>query len=175
MAVTFGGVGTFTLVGNYSKADTGVSLPGLVNYTNSPTMYTSGSGDYQVNAAWISLGRSLAAAGESHDLFGGLVDVYGTTLNFTAIKQLFIRSYATSALGAAVRYLRLSGTFLDGDTNNLGPLGGASAVVAYLGPGGSFLWDSPIDGATCANGAKDVLTVTNAATFTYDIIILGVI
>jgi hypothetical protein len=70
--------------------------------------------------------------------------------------------------------MTLSGNFWDGDTSNLGPLGGTSPVV-YIGPGGTFVWDSPINGATVTNTTKDTITITNAASFDYDILIGGTV
>ncbi len=169
MATTFAGTATFGLVAGYAKSDAAISLPGIINYTNAPTSYTNGTGSNQVNAFYASLARSLAGTGESFDL-NAITDIYGATLNFTALKMIFVRNLSTTT----GQYLTLSGNFWDGDTSNLGPLGGASPV-AYIGPGGSFLWDSPINGATVTNTTKDIITVTNAATFSYDIILLGLI
>lgn len=171
MATTLQGLVRVGLDFTYLKSGTGFNtLLGTLNYTNSPTPYTTGPGSNQVNAAYISLAASLAATSINFDLYGGLTDAYGTTLNFITVKHLYVKNLSTTA----TQYLKASGTFLDGDTSNLGPLGGTSPV-AYLGPGGSFMWDSPIDGATVTDASKDVLTLTNTATFTYDIIILGVV
>lgn len=170
MATTLAGSVGISLTFDYLKTATGFdTLSGLLRYVNSPAPYTSGSGANQVNAIFLSLARSLAATSESFDL-NTQTDVYGATINFATVKLLFIRNKSTTA----GQYLRLSGNFLDGDVSNLGPLGGTSPV-AYIGPGGEFLWNSPTDGATVTNTTADTITLTNAATFTYDIVIAGVL
>lgn len=170
MATTLAGTVNIALTFDYLKTATGFdTLSGILRYTNSPTSYSSGSGANQVNAIYLSLARSLAATNEGFDL-NALTDAYGATLNFTTVKLVYVRNKSTTT----AQYLNLSGNFWDGDTSNLGPLGGTSPV-AYVGPSGEFLWNSPIDGATVTNTTKDTITVTNAATFTYDIVIAGVI
>ena len=171
MAVTLQGTVNVGLNFTYLQSATGFdSLTGILNYVNSPTAYTSGSGANQVNAAYISRARSLAGTSENFLLYGTLVDAYGTTLNFTTVKLIYVKNLSTTT----AQYLKLSGDFIDGDTSNLGPVGGTTPVI-YIGPGGVFLWDSPTDGATVTNSSKETLTVTNAATFTYDIVILGTV
>ena len=170
MATTLDGNVKVDFPFNYLKTGTGFNtLQAVLNYTNSPTAYASGTGSNQVNAMFMALATSLAATNISYDL-NTQVDVYGATINFTALKLIYIKNKSTTT----AQYLSLSGNFWDGDTSNLGPLGGTSPV-AYIGPGGIFLWDSPIDGATVTNTTKDTITLTNTATFTYDLILMGTI
>lgn len=164
---TFAGTATFGLVGSYTKASDLSTLTEAINYSNTPTSYTNGSGVNQVNAFYADT-RTLAATFEDHDL-NAIVDGFGATLNFLIIKLLFLKNKSTTS----GQVLTVSGDFLDGDAGN-GPLGGTTPVL-YLGAGGSFLWDSPILGATVTNTTKDTLTISTSATFDYDIIILGTV
>jgi hypothetical protein len=167
MATTFTGTLTVNLVGSYAKSSDLVSMPGVIGYAIAST-YANGTGSNQANAFWSDT-RTLAATNESFDL-NAITDDYGATLNFTAIKLILVKNKSTTT----GQYLTLSGNFWDGDTSNLGPLGGTSPV-AYIGPSGMFLWESPINGATVTNTTKDTLTVTNTVSFDYDILIAGTI
>lgn len=125
----------------------------------------NGVGANQANAFFADT-RSLAGSGnETLDLFGGLTDFEGTTLNFIVIRELFIKSNSTSA----GETFTLSSSFMELDV-----LSGTSPT-AILGPSGIFHVQSPIDGFTVTNTSADSLTITNdaAGTVTYDIIIIG--
>jgi hypothetical protein len=164
---TFAGTASFALVGSYTKASDLSTLTEAINYSNSPASYTNGSGANQVNAFFADT-RTLAATNESFDL-NAITDSYGTVLNFLTIKLLYIKNKSTTS----GQNLTLSGNLLDGDAGN-GPLGGTSPVT-IIGASGLFLWDSPILGATVTNTTKDAITLTNTASFDYDIIILGTV
>ena len=168
MATTFAGTLTVGLVGSYAKTSDLTSILESINYQSALTSLTSGTGDNQLNAFYSDT-RTLAATNESFDL-NAVTDSFGATLNFTALKLVYVKNKSITT----AQYLQLSGNFWDGDTSQLGPLGGTSPV-AYIGPGGVFLWYSPINGATVTNTTKDTITVTNAASFDYDIIIGGLI
>jgi hypothetical protein len=168
----FSGTGTFGLVGSYTKASDLTTLQEAVNYTNSPTSYSNGSGEYQVNAFYSDT-RSLAATNESFDFdlasgAGSIIDGFGTQLVFTKIKLLYVKNKSTTAS----QRLTLSGDFLTGVATS--PLGGTAPTIV-IGPGGIALLDSPIDGFAVTATTGDVLTITNTATFSYDIIILGIV
>jgi hypothetical protein len=165
----FAGTASFALVGSYTKASDLSALTEAINYSSSPNSYTNGSGANQVNA-FYSGRRTLAATNESFDL-NAITDSYGTVLNFLTIKLLYIKNKSTAADNTG--NLILSGNFLDGDAGN-GPLGGTSPV-AIIGPGGLFLYDSPVIGSTVTNTTKDTITLTNTTSFAYDIILLGTV
>jgi hypothetical protein len=166
MATTFAGTLAVGLVGSYAKSSDLTTILESINYNGGLAAYTSGIGSNQANG-FFSDTRTLAATNESHDL-NAIVDSFGATLNFATLKLIYVKNKSSTT----AQYLSLSGNFWDGDTGNLGPLGGTSPI-AYIGPGGVYLWNSPIDGATVTNTTKDTITVTNAASFDYDIIIAG--
>lgn len=169
MATTLAGNVNLGLNFDYLSTGTGFdTLQGLLRYTNSPTAYTSGAGDNQVNAIYVSKARSLAATNESFDL-NALTDIYGTTLNFTKVKLLFIKNLAHLVASPSGKTLTLTGDFL----TQAGV--GVAAGGKIVGPGGIEFWDNPLDGFTVTATTADVITVTNAATFTYDLIIMGVV
>jgi hypothetical protein len=168
---TFAGTATVTIVGTYTKASdlfVGGVVGGTINESNAST-YANGIGSNQINAYFADT-RTLAATNESFDL-NAITDAYGTVLNFLTIKLLYIKNKSTNV--ATAENLLLSGNFLDGDAGN-GPLGGTSPIVV-IGAGGSFLWNSPIIGATVTNTTKDAITLTNTVSFDYDIIIGGTV
>jgi hypothetical protein len=165
---SFAGTASFGLVASYTKASDLSTLLEAINYTNTPTAYTNGIGDNQVNA-FFSDTRTLAATNESFDLdlpsgAGSIIDKYGDQLVFTKIKLLFIKSKAT----VAGQVLTVSGDFMTV------PLGGTTPT-AKLGPGGFLLLESPKDGFSVVATTADVITITNTTSYDYDIIILGTI
>lgn len=166
---TFAGSISCAVVGSYSKAAdlfVGDVVGGTINYLASDS-YANGIGASQINA-YFSDTRTLAATNESFDL-NAITDAYGTVLNFLTIKLLYIRNKSANS----GENLSLSGNFLDGDAGN-GPLGGTSPIT-IIGASGIFLWNSPILGATVTNTTKDAITLTNTASFAYDIIIGGTV
>ena len=274
---TFAGTATFGLVGSYTKASDLSTLSEIINYTNSPTSYTNGTGNNQVNG-FFSDTRTLAATGETFDL-NAITDKYGDILNFTKVKLLYIKNKSLTTLqtltltgdflsqagvgeataikatgtltytgnavaaetvtvGTRVYTWRAAPTLTDeitvGATTaasaanfataiNNGPQGGGAAntqVTAtsttttnvltaitagtagnaiattetmtaasfggttlsggsaggkIIGPGGTYFLDNPINGYTVTNATADELTITNAASFDYDLIILGTV
>lgn len=59
--------------------------------------FTSGTGANQANEVWSDTRTVALSTSDDIDLYGGLTDAFGTTLNFTGIKAIFIR--AASANG----------------------------------------------------------------------------
>lgn len=162
---TFSGTLKVGLSGSYIKASDLTTLTEIIDYTNSPTAYTNGTGANQINAFYADT-RTLAATNESFDLDAGTItDSYGTGLVFTKIKLLYIRNKSTTT----AQTLTLTGDFL----TQAGF--GAAAGGLIIGPGGLLCLDNPIDGYSITAGTGDVITVTNAASFDYDIIIGGTV
>lgn len=157
---TFIGTATFQLEASYAKASDLSALEEKVSYSNSPITYSNGTGANQANT-YFSDTRTLAATNESFDM-NALVDKYGDTLVNTKIRLLFIRHKGT----VAGQSLSLSGNFMSSI------ISGASPTLV-IRAGGYFLAESPIDGYPVTQTSVDVLTVTNTATFDYDIIIIG--
>lgn len=173
MATTFAGTATFGLVGSYAKASDLTTIQEAINYTNSPTSYTNGLGAYQANA-FFSDTRTLINATDTYDFNTAdlFVDCYGANLLFTAVKLLFIKNRSL----VSGQRLVIAGDFLGGVATS--PLFGSTAPTLSIGPFGSLLLESPIDGFLVTSATSDSMTITNTVTtpgFDYDIIVLGVI
>lgn len=169
MATTF--VGTFSggLSASYAKSTDLTSALEAINFTFSSS-YTSGQGANQANA-FFSDTRTLAATNESFDLNAGtMTDVYGAGLVFTKVRLLYVKNKSTTDL----QFLTLTGDFLSGAASS--PLAGSTSPTININAGGFCLLESPpTTGFAVTTTVSDGLTVTNTASFDYDIIIVGVI
>jgi hypothetical protein len=119
---------------------------------------------------WWHDQRTLgASATEDLDLFGSLTSVFGTTINFTSLKGLFV--FAASANNAA---------------NNVNVTRPAANGVPWLLAAGdgialkAGMWiawfDPSANGAAVTTGTGDLITFTNSAgtnSVTYDVFLLG--
>ena len=161
MATTFIGTISGGLIGSYAKGTDLTTLLESINHTFSSS-YTNGTGANQANAFFADT-RTLAATNESFDL-NAITDGYGATLNFTAVKFMYVKNKSTTA----GQLLTLSGDFMSSMDGGTGP-------THAIGPSGIFFVDNPIDGFSVVNTTQDTLTITNAQSFSYDIILLGVI
>lgn len=131
-------------------------------------VWTSGTGNNQCNAAFSDR-RTLTATAETLDLYGGLTDAFGNTLNFVKVRELWIQNRSETA----TEQLLLSGTFVTGAL-----LSGwvNDAVKIPVGPGAQMRFSNPIDGWTVTDTTQDELKVdAGADTIIYDIVILGTV
>jgi hypothetical protein len=127
--------------------------------------WTSGTGNNQCNALFADT-RTAAGATDSLDLYGGLTDAYGTTLNFTKIRGVLVRNQATTTAFV----LKLAGSFMTGPVLN------GTTPELEVNPSGIWYQTNPIDGWTVTNTTQDVLSVNPGAnTIIYDIIIMGTV
>ena len=125
----------------------------------------NGTGANQANA-FFSDSDNLVGESVNLDLFGGLTDAFGTTLNFVKIRELVIHNLST----VSGEVLTLSGNFLTTDV-----LGGAAPTV-IVEPKGHFRVSSPVDGYDVTNATADVITIDSGSdTIAYDIIIIGTV
>lgn len=161
MATTFTGMFSGSLVGLYAKGTDNTSALESINHTFTSS-YTNGTGANQANAFFADT-RTLAATSESFDL-NAITDTFGATLNFTKVKLLYIKNKSSTA----GQTLTVDGDFIAAFDNG-------SAPNHIIGAGGIFFIESPISGFTVTNSTQDTLTLTNAASFDYDIFILGTI
>lgn len=119
------------------------------------------------NMIWTDTRTINASSSEDLDLYGSLVNAFGDTVNFTALKGIFI--FANSA-----------------NTNNLVIGGDGSAFVNWVGdasdtlvvkPGGMLsVYDPSAGGYGVTNTSADILQIANSAGGTsveYDIILIG--
>lgn len=127
--------------------------------------YTSGTGENQANQWWADR-RTVAGASENLDVVGGLTDMFGSTISFTAIKELLILNRSTTA----AELLLISGTAVGNVM--LTPAGGKAIVKA----GGIWHQAAPLGGFTVAPDIGDIITVDPTAdTITYDIFLIGIV
>ena len=161
MATTLNAILSGSLIGQYKKTSDLTTVIEAINHTFSSS-YSNGTGENQANAFYSDT-RSLAGTNESFDL-NAITDIYGSTLNFTSIKFMYVKNKSTTS----GELLTLSGDFLASMDGGTGP-------THAIGPSGIFLADNPIDGFSVVNTTQDTLTITNAQSFSYDIILLGVI
>jgi hypothetical protein len=166
MATTFNGSMSFNLKGFLTKAlDIGTATL-TVDYNKRYTM-TNGTGADQENMMWTDTRTLTASSTEDLDLYGGLTNAFGDTVNFTAIKGLFIFPAAANT----------NNVLVGGDGSAVvGWVGNASDIVA-IKPGGFFGYYDPTGGGvTVTDTSADVLQLANSAGGTsvvYDIIIVG--
>lgn len=158
---TFIATSSYAISGTFADGSLDHTIPTSRIGINLAQAYTSGTGANQANQ-WFADTRTLAGSAESLDLFGGLTDDFGTTINFTAIKELVIRSQSTTSS-------EVISVFGNWYTGNIG----TSAVVD---PSGLLIISSPIDGHPVTNSSKDILTLDpNLDTITYDIFLIGTV
>ncbi len=166
MATTFSGSISFSLRGFLTKAmDIGtasLSAPYDKRYT-----IANGTGADQDNMFWADT-RTIAASGTDNlDLYGGLTNAFGDTINFTTIKGLFI--FASSV-----------------NTNNLIIGNGTAGIINWVGdlsdtlivkPGGMMcLYDPTAGGYSVTSTTADILKIANSSSGTgvdYDIMVIG--
>lgn len=137
-----------------------------VNYSKRYSV-ANGTGADQANMVFTDTRTISASSSDDLDLYGGLTNAFGDTINFTAVHGIFI--FAAS-----------------GNTNNLIIGGDGSALVNYVGnandvvnvkPGGMFaIYDPSAGGYGVTNSSADVLQIANSSSgtsVTYDIIVIG--
>lgn len=104
----------------------------------------------------------------SLDLYGGLTDAFGNTINAKAIKLFAIQNVTTTA-GVILKIVRPA-------TNGC-PLFGADGDYIVLGPGGLFLWFDPSAAAVAiTDSTDDDIDITNSHASTaasYKLMIVG--
>jgi len=125
----------------------------------------NGTGNDQANLVFHERHTLTTGASKEYDLSGGLVDEFGTTLLFTAIKTVLIKN-----LNATRRL-----TIGNGAQPWLTWVGGAVHTVK-IEPMGMILLHAPLGGYAVTAGTGDDLLVLNEAggDTIYDILIVGV-
>ena len=133
------------------------------------SVFTDGTGANQAKKIWHDTRTLSASATESLDLYGGLTDAFGTTLNFAKIKAVVIT--AASGNTNSVQVTR--------PASNGVPLFMAASDGIALTPGASFAAVFPdANGIAVTASTGDLLTLTNSAgstSVTYTIIVIGTV
>ena len=132
---------------------------------------TDGSGAEDVaNLLWHDV-RSLAgSSSEEFDLYGGLTDSFGTTLNFATIRAFCISNRNASSDTDGI--LEIGGSASNAWATWLGNV----SDTIKVGPGGGmFLWCPSAAGYAVTNSTADKLKVTNTGTeaIEYQIALIG--
>lgn len=167
MAQTFAGnfkislAGTFTGDNDLSTVTQGINYLQTINFEN-------GTAANQANMIWMDQ-RTISASGtDDLDLYGGLTNAFGTTINFTSIKGIII-----SAASGNTNDVVVGG---DGSAAFVNWVGAANDVI-NVKPGGIFALMNPnANGYGVTATTADILQVANSSSgtsVTYDIILLG--
>jgi hypothetical protein len=167
MATTYSGTMSFNLKGLLTKAlDIGTGTLN-VDYTKRYTV-SNGTGADQANMIWTDTRTLSASASEDLDLYGGLTNAFGDTMNFSAIKGVFI-----FAASGNTNNVLIGG---DGSAPVVGWVGNGSDIVVVK-PGGMFcLYDPSAGGSGITNTTADILQIANSSSGSsvdYDIMVLG--
>ncbi len=130
--------------------------------------WTSGSGSNQANREYDDTLTLAVSTPQTLDLYGGLTDRFGNTLNFVTIREIIIVNKSTALTAEP---LEISGDFITGavmaDWVD-------DAVKISIGRGGVFHVKDPSDGWAVTSGSVEDITLDPAAkTFDVDIYILG--
>jgi len=135
---------------------------------------TNGTGSSQTDLVYKAE-RTLAGSGvDTLDLSGGLTDIYGTTLAFVEVREIFI--YNTSTTTGDI--LRLGGgSDGSGTAACFTNMFGASSSTIRIPTNRAFVWgaDKDGEGMTVTATTADILRIQNlsANSVTYFIRILG--
>jgi hypothetical protein len=133
---------------------------------NKSVTYAFGTGNTQINDRYEAERSLAASANEELDLAGVLVNAFGESVVFTAVKEIYIENPSatqTLTVGNATATQFLGGF-------------GAAAHTWAIPPGGTFHVRAPMAGWPVVAGASDKLKILNNAgsTVAYKIVILGV-
>lgn len=166
-------MGTRTLVGT-TRVNIGLTYSDAIDLSTTQAAisqevaqsWTSGTGSNQANREYDDT-LALAAATQSLDLYGGLTDRFGNTLNFVDIREIIIVNKST----VSGETLEISGNFV---TGVLWADWVDDAAKITIGPTGIYHVKNAIDGYTVTNDSADTITLDPAAnTFNVDVYILG--
>jgi hypothetical protein len=151
-------------IGHDHSATVGLSTAkDTLGYTINKT-FSNGSGTAQV-ADLVYHGRRTLTTGQSEtlDLYGGLTDALGNTLNFARVKAIVIEQTSASM------------TLTIGDAAAPLPLFGPATATVSVKPSGAVALVAPLAGWTVADGSTDGVKVTNSAgdSSIYNIWIVG--
>lgn len=126
--------------------------------------FDAGSGTTQVADLVYSANRTLSSgASESLDLYGGLTDAFGATLNFVRIKVIVVENTSASM------------TLTLGNGDNPFVFLGAGASTVDVKPSGAVAFIAPLAGWAVTADTADIFKVLNSSgsATTYRIFISG--
>jgi len=162
---TLNTITAWTLAGVFKDATLDHTTPSERLGKRVSQTWGSGTGDNQANEFWSDR-RSLAATSENIDLYGGLTDGFGNTINFATLREILILN--RSAVSG--EDLTISGNFI-----TTAVLGGTTPTLT-VPAGGRFNLSKPVDGFTVTNSSADIITIdAGAATISFDLFLIGTV
>jgi len=167
MAATFSGNLKMALAGVLTGDNDLSTVTQSFNYSKSYNI-TNGTGADQANMIWADQRTITASSTDDLDLYGGLSNAYGTTINFTSIKGIIIVADASNTNDVVVGG--------DGSAALINWVGAANDTVVVK-PGGMFALINPnANGYAVTATTADILQIANSSSGSsviYDIILLG--
>jgi hypothetical protein len=157
--------GTAKIIGTLTSAFDSKNVPAKFTFATTADAFASGTAIDQADLAWWDTARNLAATSETHDLAGGLTDPFGATITMARVKGLYIKNNSTT-VGETLKIGGGSNPFLLFDN---------ASDIYELGPNGIFfVWEPSAAALPVTASTGDLLKIdSGAATFTYDIVIIG--
>lgn len=156
---------------NALYADDINSTADSVSYQLKPTL-SAGTGDNAIKEIYRAR-RTVSAATTTDllDLYGGLTDPFGVTINFAKIREILI--YNRSAVSG-------DKILLGGAASNAwsAPFNASATAKIVVPPSGWISWGAYVDGFAVVNASSDVLQVQWSGVSTsidYDIVLKGTI
>lgn len=159
------------------EKDTDMSAPadpfsiGSNGFDEIKTELTDGTGSGQANSMWLDERTINASSNDDLDLAGGLTNVYGETITFTAIKVLLIAIDSPDG----TKSVRLGPANVSNGWQ--GPWGGTGATV-YETIHDWSVKSNKYGGWSVTAGTGDILRITNpsgSASVTYRILLIGTV
>ena len=167
MTYTFSGNAKITLQANLVGAPDLGSAGYNVNY-GQVYAFAQGNGANQAKLIWSDTRTLTASSSESLELTSSLVDAYGNTVNFTAIKGIIINAHASNT-----NLVQVGGAASDAFINWVA----SYTDIVNVRPGGTFaLFANDATGYAVTASTGDLLKIANSSSgssVTYDIILLG--
>jgi hypothetical protein len=166
MAQTFSGNIKFALAGTFNGDNDLSAVTQAFNYAKNYNI-TNGTGADQANMIWADQRTIAASSTDDLDLYGGLTNSFGTTINFTSIKGIIVVAASTNT----------NDVIIGGDSNALVQWVGAANDTVVVKPGGMFALVNPsANGYAVTDSTGDILQIANSSSgssVVYDIILLG--
>jgi len=173
MAKTLNTDVNFRLIWEYvNTPDSGTDAPSTKDNNTFQLLgeLTNGSGAKDVaNLLYHDIRTVTTGANDDLDLYGGLTDSFGATLNFGIIRGIFIHNRNTSDDTDGI-------LTVGGGTNAFASWLGASGDLIKIGAAGLFINLNPTAaGFAVTSGTGDILRITNtgAGSIEYQIAIIG--
>lgn len=166
MAITFTGNLDVRFQGFLNNPPDIGSLGQSIDYRQSYTL-ANGTGAGQANMLWSDTRTINASSSEDLDLAGGLTNVFGSTITFTAIKGIMIKAASGNS----------NNVLVGGDANGfIGWVSDATDIIVVKPDGIFLLYDPSAGGYSVTGGTGDILQIANSgagSSITYDIILWG--